>query len=183
MLLRVAGILAFLLVASHCPLAFAQQSDAEPRGSPVSLLGTAGFGFGGGRLGGLYATAGLEAQVWPVHHMGIGARYLVLAAGAPDGNGTEGSAVTGLISYRSGSSSSGPTTTWFEASLGVGGARITGYDYSPTDGVFDTLGVVVMPRLAVIESWHHLAFGAALEVTAMPGQGAAGTVSLVAGVF
>jgi hypothetical protein len=183
-------LLLAITVCSVAANASAQEQDSAPKsddGRWVWALGSAGFGFGSLKPGGLHAQASGEAQVWVLDDVGVGARYSGLATGAPDGGSGGGSAITGLLSYRHGFGEIehvAHTQKWFLATLGVGAAHLSGYTGRIRgDGDFDVRDVVLMPRLAMLMSWRFVTFGAALDFVVMPKYGVAGSASMLAGAI
>ncbi|MGZ3450782.1 MAG: hypothetical protein ACXVEF_14365 [Polyangiales bacterium] len=179
-------LLSALCFALLVVLSRAAEAD-EVEGQTAWVLGSAGFGFGGGHLGAMYASASGEAHVWLLDDIGIGARYAALATGAPDGGGAEGNAITGLVSYRHafGEIEHTPhTQKWFFASVGVGATHLSGYEGRMRGrDDFDQRSPIVTARLAMLMSWRFLAFGGAVEATVVPGQGGAGSMSMIAGAI
>lgn len=151
------------------------------------VLGSAGFGFGSRHLGALYAAASVEAQVWPIDDIGVGARYAGIAGGAPDGGSGQGYAISGIVSYRHAFGSIegyAHTQRWFMGSLGVGMMHLAGYEGRIRgDRDYDTRALLLTPRLALLQSWRFLTFGGAVEAAIAPGQGASGSTSLLAGAI
>ncbi len=86
----------------------------------VALFG--GFGGVTGRLGGLFATAGLRAMVSPIPNLAIGLQGGVFASGAPDNRGAEGQTLSAPILGRLRASSD----TVLFASVGPGFAHVAG---------------------------------------------------------
>jgi hypothetical protein len=181
---------AFVCAAAVASVALSSRVEAaeEPEhGRAAWVLGSASFGFGGHRLGALYAAAAGEAHVWPIDDIGLGARYSGIAAGAPDGGGAEGSSISGIVSYRHAFGTIEGvehTQRWFMGSLGVGFMHLSGYEGRMRGrDDFDSRALLLTPRLAFMQSWRFLAFGEAIEAAISPGQGVAGSVSLLAGAI
>src|SRR5262245_50663486 len=145
---------------------YAQAPPSEATETPVksadaSLVSFgvgAGFGLGTQRLGALAGNAWVAANGWPWPCVGFGARAGVFGGGEPDGRGTDGKYLAGVLSYRHALTAQrtviGPANAAFVGSLGIGYARMSGYERrSDPDTSFDLAALVLAPEVALIGHW------------------------------
>lgn len=153
------------------PMEFHPKPDSK-----VWVLGSLDFiGFGGRRLGAIFAAYGGEAHVWLTPNLGIGARASAYAAGEPDGGGSSGTLLGGSLSARAKVVERTHQTAWLWGSLGVGSVGLAGHDSTFDRQPFHERAAYLCGRFGVVGEYGPLAYGAALELIVAPRQGLAGS--------
>lgn len=150
--------------------------------STVWILGSLELiGFGGHRLGALFASYGGEAHVWLTPNLGVGGRATAYGAGEPDGGASSGTIFSGSFSVRSKLVERTHQSVWLWGSIGGGSIGFAGYEESPNVGRFHERAAFVSGRLGAVGEYGPLAYGAAFEMIVAPGNGLAGAPIFFAG--
>jgi hypothetical protein len=175
---------ALALLASRAAHADDPKPSTKDGGKWVWLLAGTSLGGGSLRMGGIHATATVEAHVWCFDDVGVGAQVGGVAAGEPDGRGSEGSFAAGVVSFRHAVVRRRDTSAWLFASAGVGGQHLSGYDQSSSSpkSHFDVRRVLFTGRLGALARWKFLAADDRLDLQTMPTQGTSVSLSMFVGV-
>ncbi len=150
-----------------------------PAESRTWILVSVGLGGGTSRLGPIATEAAVEAHLFVVPRLSVGARAGALALGEPDGNGASGRYLTALVGYRfhlagDETRANGASATWLHLAGGPGWIGLNGYtmDLGQRHD-FDVDRLLLAGRAAVM--WARGVFGASigLDVLGVPREGLA----------
>lgn len=160
---------------------------APPRESRTWIFVSVGLGGGSSRLGPIATEAAVEAHLFILPRLSVGARLGTLALGEPDGNGASGQFLTGLVGYRfllAGDETrfQGASATWLHLAGGAGWTGLSGY--TKELGQRHDFGIdrlLLAGRAAVI--WARGVFGAAIgaDILGVPREGFAAIPTLTFG--